>query len=118
MSRSHKILLIILVALIGACSHTRGRDHSICESDQPHTIYNVSDYSVRIFGPNDHNNPNIWEGPLCIQNDQTGSRCVKYYSLIKQVKIDTELDLARITLFSGSNSEIKQVSISSCKELE
>ncbi len=64
-----------------------------------------------IYGGNDDANPDIWEGPICIERKK-GGICKLDLSLIKGV--DDGPSGLRIQVFSGSNERVLDVDIERC----
>ncbi|MBV1869957.1 MAG: hypothetical protein KUG76_03535 [Gammaproteobacteria bacterium] len=115
-----KIILSLVTALMFTTSCTYSQLDTpldaICHSKKQHTLVLKSGYEIKIFAPNNAISPDIWEGPVCIRKVQEDNYCLKGYSLIKGIEIIPSSDEAEISIFSGSNSEIKRVKVKSCKE--
>ncbi len=112
-----KSLTLLLVLNFVACSQPGQSSANICQSSQAHTSIQDSGYVIKIFSPNNLIKPDIWEGPICFKKAESNNYCLKDYSLIKNIAIRSDLNIAEITVFSGSNSDVKKVSLASCEEL-
>ena len=106
--------LLVSITLV-SCGNVKKVDSDTCSPSNAHTTIDFSDYTVMVFGPNDKNNPDIWEGPICIVRKDNGSMCSQDISLIKEVRqADAPRNLIVVT-FSGSNEYIIQLDMDSCK---
>lgn len=89
---------------------------TICDADVPHSTLEYNGYRVRLYGPNDTESPDIWEGPICITDTVRNSACIADLSLIKGVSFDHENNKLLVNVFSGSNEEYFSLSMDSCRK--
>ena len=89
---------------------------NLCEIDAPYSIQEYAGYQVKIYGPNDLESPDIWEGPICITDTTKNSTCSTELSLIKEVRFDSENNKLIVNVFSGSNQESISLSMENCRK--
>jgi hypothetical protein len=87
----------------------------LCQSKMDFTSSVVGPYTIKIFEPNDSKNPDIWQGPVCIQSETKAVECGFELSLIKSVKPAVDLISIDIVVFSGSNSRTARIALANCE---
>ena len=105
----------VIILLLASCEHVRNISPDSCSLSGNYTTINFQNYKVMLFGPNDKRNPDIWEGPVCIENKKKGSVCAQDLSLIKGVKQDEVTGKLIVYAFSGSNEVRVHLDMDSCK---
>ena len=113
-------LLVIAVSFaiflsLASCESFKYEGQNSCTQSGNHTTIDFQKYRVMLFGPNDEHKPDIWEGPVCIENKKNGSVCAKDLSLIKEVKLDEVSGDLILSAFSGSNDQRIHLDMDSCK---
>ncbi|WP_444996093.1 hypothetical protein [Aliikangiella sp. IMCC44359] len=113
-------LLVIIVSFaiclsLASCESFIYESQNSCTQSGNHTVIDLQKYRVMLFGPNDEYKPDIWEGPVCIENKKNGSVCEKDLSLIKEVKQDDVSGDLIVSTFSGSNERRIYLDMDSCK---
>jgi hypothetical protein len=110
--------LCVSALMLGACANQENLELQTCSGKDANTEYKKGSYVVQVFGPNSLDSPDIWEGPICIFSAVSTAVCEKDYSLIKEVAFSEDAQSLLVTRFSGSESELKQVELATCKELQ
>lgn len=86
----------------------------LCRTKAAFTKQDVGHFTVKIFEPNHKQNPDIWQGPLCIINKTTKKKCGFDLSLIKGVTISKDGKSIEVGVFSGSNAWDYRIELESC----
>lgn len=106
-------LIALIIVMVAACSN-KDVGAMGCDREISHTLMSSHDFDVFIYSPDSLTNPEIWEGPICIENRQIGSSCVFSESLVREVKFHDNESLS-VTTFSGSNAFNWIVQMESCQ---
>lgn len=101
--------LFAIVSLLASCAHTDASNQ--CAPVSEMSVFRFDYFTVHIYGGNDVANPDIWEGPVCIERKKR-SICKLDLSLIKGV--DNGPSGLRVQVFSGSNERVLDVDIERC----
>ena len=104
---------IFALLLIGSCASNATKPE-ICDSELSHSTIENQLFKVYIYNPNVSLNPDIWEGPICVQRRSDNSTCHFSQSLIKLIEFQNSEELS-ITVFSGSNSTSWSLNLNTCK---
>lgn len=115
-------LTLTVLALVG-CSDSQPHNtdkavkvnSQLCQSKMDFTASVVGPYTIKIFEPNDSKNPDIWQGPVCIQSETKKVECGFELSLIKSVTPTTDMNSIDIVVFSGSNSHTARITLANCE---
>jgi len=86
-----------------------------CQFDGNFTSIDLTGYRVKIFNPNDIEQPDIWEGPVCIINTKKNTACSSEVSLIKSVNVSSDEKYLLVNQYSGSNETIVKIEMDSCE---
>lgn len=109
------------VGLLAACSGGSESKPAVrvgtqlCDSTAPYTTLKLSDYTVRIFEPNDPQRPEIWQGPVCVASKTNNVDCGFELSLVKRVAPTADGDALEVSVFSGSNTRTVRIMLATCE---
>ena len=112
----------LLVLILAGCTEAQSDRPSktvtvndqLCQSKMEFTSRAVGPYIIKIFEPNDAKNPDIWQGPMCIQSATKKVNCGFELSLVKAVKPALDLKSIDVVVFSGSNSRTARITLATC----
>jgi len=114
------IICLMTFLFVAACSEQRvvSVNSHLCKSEMPFTRIEAGEYVIKIFEPNSKTNPDIWQGPLCLSHEKSGSVCGFDLSLIKSVTPDSKNKYIDVDVFSGSNSWSYRIELDSCMNMD
>lgn len=98
--------------------HTDGTvtvNSQLCKSGMDFTSSVIGHYTIKIFQPNDSKNPDIWQGPVCIESETRKVHCGFDLSLVKSVKPAGDMKSMDVVVFSGSNSHTARITLATCE---
>ena len=116
MTKNYPAVALLLVALNTTSFGASNNDIvDQCPLTQPHTTLNFSNYRAHIIEPDIQEKPELWQGPLCIENLETKRMCIQDLSIIKEVKQSKTLNAFTVWIVDGSNAEMVYLNADDCK---
>lgn len=115
------LVVVFFTVVLASCdqpftqSFSSAAESENCQIDGDFTSIDLAGYQVKMFNPNDLEQPDIWEGPVCIVNTKKNTACSSEISLIKSVRISNDEKYLLVNQFSGSNETIIKVAMDSCE---
>ena len=111
--RSAFLWLLVAVLSSVSCANIKKPENEKCALAGDASTFTASSYTLYLYGPNDELNPDIWEGPVCIERQTNFEVCELDISLIKGVEIDAAGGL-QLKTFSGSVEQVFNVNVKQC----
>lgn len=103
--------LIPQVSVLLSCANVEAPGK--CAAVDTASIFPANHYILYLYGANDESNPDIWDGPVCIERQGVRKVCELDVSLIKAVDIGAADEL-NLGIFSGSVEQVLNVDVKEC----
>ena len=87
----------------------------LCQSSAKFTLVEVAGYTIKVFEPMSEKAQDIWQGPVCIENESLNLQCGFDFSLVKSITPTPDKQAIDIVTFSGSNSVTTRIVLRTCR---